>query len=105
MGFLGGGLGLPLPTDNGTISAHPFLTRKAMRLASAFSRSTAGSCTKWSGCGEEGRKDHELPPFPKLGCIWPHLGDAPHARSQGAATAQQGNAPEPGWLFWSKVST
>lgn len=30
------------------ILAYPFLARKAWRLASALSRSTAGSCTKWS---------------------------------------------------------
>ena len=34
---------------------YPFLARKAMRLASAFSLSTAGSWMKWSGCGSKRR--------------------------------------------------
>lgn len=39
-----------------------------MRLASAFSLSTAGSCTKWSGWGREGEEiwNQELSHFPQL---------------------------------------
>lgn len=97
-----GGVGFPCPPTRRS-PALTFLARKATRLASAFSRSTAGVLHKVVRAVEKGGKTTSTP-FPEAGLVWPHLGDVPHARSQGAAMARQGDAPEPGWCS-VKVST